>query len=298
MPGTDPTQYLADGGAVKPSNVGVEEAPAMPVKLYMPPGGGGMPVGGVDFQPEHPGHQLMPVMPQGQLGQPPQGAQAPQGMPPQGAPGQPPQGQPQGPQSNILQLTPQGQAMSAMRATPPGMPRMAGGGSTNPSVEEMRRAIAGAAKSSGMKEPVVANKQLTNMQDFYTSLGDRVNQGAADMQDLVESMPFKYDAGHRVFTDDSAKKNKPPYTIIRRVPYGNQPMRGDHPTLGPGMGKVLKDPDTGKTMRTPYEPGYYVRHKHGDGWSEFQIPESAIKGRVKMARGGLIGDIDIEERPL
>jgi len=291
MPGTDPMQYLADGGGVKPSNVGVEEAPAMPVKLYMPPGAGGMPVGGVDFQPEQPGHQMLPAMPQGQLGQPPQDAQAPQGMPPQGAPGQPPQGMPQGPQSNILQLTPQGQAMAAMRATPPGMPRMAGGGSINPSVEEMRRAIAGAAKSSGMKEPVVANKQLTNMQDFHTSLGDRVREGAANMQDLIESMPFKYDKGHRVFTDDSAKKNKTPYTIIRRVAYGNQPVV-DEKTL-----KARKDPQTGKTMRTPYEPGYHVRYQQGDDSSEFHIPESAIKGRV-MARGGRVGDISLEERPL
>jgi hypothetical protein len=589
MPGTDPMQYLANGGGVKPSNVGVEEAPAMPVKLYMPPGGGGMPVGGVDFQPENPGHQMLPAMPQGQLGQPPQGMQAPQGMPPQGAPGQPPQGMPQGPQSNILQLTPQGQAMSAMRATPPGMPRMAeggavtgsggidvhiplnaggastssggastsgggtstkslddtnslgsmltpqpyggndsgrnffgnamtstsrpatnnllrnttydinkpaqgsnmpyvpapqptspiaapqpasrpaqqeaverpaspltppaatvspsgsyqndqfvpdggsvpqqpvspqpaspiaapppvampkspsgglgglagpvakddafyqspeyrafqndpsnmigtmdmydspyfgsvgsgsigraqdaayrkykgiaepevkriggyapsmpgatgigaggnltglggllqnrsfatggvvkraAGGSTNPSVEEMRRAIAGAAKSSGMKEPVVANKQLTNMQDFHTSLHDRIRERATDMQDMVESMPFKYDKGHRVFTEDSAKKNKPPYTIIRRVPFGNQVVREE------GSLKARKDPQTGKTMRTPYEPGYHVRYQQGDDWSEFHIPESAIKGRVKMAGGGRVSDIDIEERPL
>ncbi len=296
MAGTDPMQYRADGGSIKPSNVGVEEAPDMPVKLYMPPGGEGeqgMPVGGVDFQPEAPGHQLS-LAPQGQPGQPPQGAQAPQGMPPQGALGQPPQGQPQGPRSNILQMTPQGQAMAAMRATPPqpAMPRMAEGGSTNPSVEEMRRAIAGAAKSAGMKEPVVANKQLTNMQDFHTSLGDKIRARAMDMQDMVESMPFKYDKGHRVFTEDSAKKNKAPYTIVRRVPFGNQVVREE------GTLRTVRDPQTGKAMRTPYEPGYHVRHEEGDDWSEFHIPESAIKGRVKMAGGGMVGDIDIEERPL
>lgn len=296
MAGMDPMQYRAAGGSIKPSNVGVEEAPDMPVKLYMPPGGEGeqgMPVGGVDFQPEAPGHQLSQV-PQGQLGMPPQGAQAPQGMPPQGAPGQPPQGQPQGPRSNILQMTQQGQAMAAMRATPPqpAMPRMAEGGSTTPSVEEMRRAIAGAAKSAGMKEPVVANKQLTNLQDFHTSLGDRIRARATDMQDMVESMPFKYDKGHRVFTDDSAKKNKAPYTIVRRVPFGNQVVREE------GTLRTVKDPQTGKAMRTPYEPGYHVRHEQGDDWSEFHIPESAIKGRVKMAGGGMVGDIDIEERPL
>lgn len=296
MSGMDPMQYRAAGGSIKPSNVGVEEAPDMPVKLYMPPGGEGeqgMPVGGVDFQPEAPGHQLS-LAPQGQPGQPPQGAQAPQGMPPQGALGQPPQGQPQGPRSNILQMTQQGQAMAAMRATPPqpAMPRMAEGGSTTPSVEEMRRAIAGAAKSAGMKEPVVANKQLTNMQDFHTSLGDKIRARAMDMQDMVESMPFKYDKGHRVFTDDSAKKNKAPYTIVRRVPFGNQVVREE------GTLRTVKDPQTGKAMRTPYEPGYHVRHEEGDDWSEFHIPESAIKGRVKMAGGGRVSDIDIEERPL
>lgn len=288
MTGRDPMQYRAEGGSIRPDNVGVEEAPAMPVKLYMPPSGGtvggGMPVGGVDFNPGQPGHQLM----QGQPGMPPQGAQAPQGMPPQGAPGQPPQGMPQGQQSNILQMTQQGQAMAAMR---PAMPQMAKGGSTTPSVEEMRRAIAGAAKSAGMKEPVVANKQLTNLQDTYTSLHDKIRSRAMDMQDMVESMPFKYDKGHRVFTEDSAKKNKPPYTIIRRVPFGNQVVREE------GSLKARKDPQTGKTMRTPYEPGYHVRHEQGEDWSEFHIPESAIKGRV-MAQGGRVSDIDIEERPL
>ena len=100
-------------------------------------------------------------------------------------------------------------------------------------------------------------------------------------------MPFKYEKGQRVFTEDSAKKNKPPYTIIERTLVGNQPMRADHPQLGPGLGKVMKDPDTGKAMRTPYEPGYRVRHEAGpDDWSEFHIPESAIRGDVEMAAGG------------
>ena len=152
------------------------------------------------------------------------------------------------------------------------------------------QAIGKAAESAGMKAPVTANKPLTNLQDVYTSLGDRVNQGAVEMQNLIESMPYKYDKGQRVFTADSVKKNKPPYTILRRVPYGNQPMREDHPNLQPGnkIGKPIIDPATGKTQRTPYEPGYHVRHDGGDGWTEFQIPESAIKGDVEMARGGLL----------
>jgi hypothetical protein len=151
-------------------------------------------------------------------------------------------------------------------------------------------AIGKAAESAGMKAPVTANKPLTNLQDVYTSLGDRVNQGAVEMQNLMESMPYKYDKGQRVFTSDSVKKNKPPYTILRRVPYGNQPMREDHPNLQPGnkIGKPIIDPATGKTQRTPYEPGYHVRHDGDDGWTEFQIPESAIKGDVEMARGGRV----------
>ncbi|CAB4240910.1 hypothetical protein UFOVP56_32 [uncultured Caudovirales phage] len=133
--GTDPMQYKAEGGAVEPANIGVEEAPEMQVKLYMPPGGdnqNGMPVGGVDFQPDQAGQQMLPAQ-QAPQGQPPQGApsqpQAPQGagMPQMGqAPAMPPTGgagAPTGPQSNILNMTPQGQAMSAMRASPPQQPR-------------------------------------------------------------------------------------------------------------------------------------------------------------------------------
>jgi len=105
------------------TNVGAEEAPNLPTKEYILPHGqhpGQLPVGGVDMQPAVPGQQLWPTQPPGQ--QPQQGQQ----QPPQGA--QPPQGGPQGqPQSNILQMTPQGQAMNAM--TPPQGPQaMADGG--------------------------------------------------------------------------------------------------------------------------------------------------------------------------
>jgi hypothetical protein len=151
-------------------------------------------------------------------------------------------------------------------------------------------AIGKAAESAGMKAPVTANKPLTTLQDFHTSLGDQVREGAVNMQKLVESMPYKYDKGQRVFTEDSAKRNKPPYTVLHRVPYGNQPMREDHPDLAPGnkIGNTIKDPVTGKTQRTPYEPGYRVRYEDGDKWSQFDIPESAIKGDVEMARGGRV----------
>jgi hypothetical protein len=164
------------------------------------------------------------------------------------------------------------------------MTRMADGGS----VDDMRRAIANAAKSAGMKAPVVANKNLTTMQDTYESLNDKVRKGATEMQDTIESMPHKYEKGQRVFTKDSAKKNKTPYTILYKYPFGGQPMREDHPKLPPGngIGKPIKDPATGKTKRTPYEPGYKVRSEQDGGWSEFHIPESAIVG--KLAAGGSV----------
>jgi hypothetical protein len=139
------TGHYAEGGEVKadePSHdemlahimlhgmsslkdVGANEAPNMHVKTYVPQGPGpGFPVGGVDFQPEVKGQQMLPGQPNApmgttppQLGQP-AGQMSPSGQPPAPAPG--------GPQSNILQMTPQGQAMAAMKATPP-MNKAAGG---------------------------------------------------------------------------------------------------------------------------------------------------------------------------
>ena len=167
----------AEGGAVEPGkdemlaslmmrktpnpvniqNVGVNEAPDMPVKAFVPPNGSngaGLPIGGVDFQPLQPGRQMLPQMPMGQLGQSPAmpgQSPAPAGQSP-AMPGQPPTPPKPGlPQSNILAMTPQGQAMQAMRPNPqpmpqrpgpampqrpamfqrPAMPRMARGGSTH-----------------------------------------------------------------------------------------------------------------------------------------------------------------------
>lgn len=182
-------------------------------------------------------------------------------------------------------MTQQGQALAAMRPNPapmkPGMPmpKMADGGS----VDDMRRAIANAAKSAGMKAPVVANKNLTTVDDFRQSLGDRVRERATNMQDTIESMPYKYDVGHHVFTEDSARKNWPPMKILAKRLSGNKPMREGDPFIG----KPIKDPATGKTKRTPYEPGYHVRLEHSpEEWSEFTIPESAIVG--KLAAGGSV----------
>jgi hypothetical protein len=148
--------------------------------------------------------------------------------------------------------------------------------------------IGKAAESSGMARPVTAAKDLTTLQDTHTMLGDLIRERVAEKQKLMESMPFKYNKGQRVFTEDSARKNRLPYEILDRTLYGNQPMRADHPVLGPNMGAVIKDPDTGKAMRTPFEAGYRVRSEGPEGWQEYVLPETAIKGDVEMARGGVV----------
>lgn len=114
------------------TKIGAMEAPNMNVKEYLPPKNDGtpMPVGGVDMSPQQTGDQLLPqslVPKQPPEGQPPQGAEQ-QGMPSPLGGGAPPQQAP----SNILQMTPQGQAMNAM--TPPkAPPQMADGGSVSSS---------------------------------------------------------------------------------------------------------------------------------------------------------------------
>ena len=127
---------FADGGNVDVAEVGVEEAPNLPVKAYSPfalDGDVEMPFGGVDMDPARQGGQLLsPQMAQNAQ----QGAQ--QQQPFNGPAPAPQQG------SNILQMTKQGQALSAMRPTPApakpaGMKR--GGKVTMPSTDSMRYAL-------------------------------------------------------------------------------------------------------------------------------------------------------------
>ena len=146
------------------------------------------------------------------------------------------------------------------------------------------KAIQKAATEAGMKAPQTAEKELTTLQDFHTSLGDRVRDRVAEANKMMEGFDYKYDKGQRVFTKDSAAKNKPPYTIIGRTRVGNRIVTED----GSIMGKKVIDPETGKAKRTPYEPGYKVRYENGDEWSEFDIPASAIVGDVEMAKGGAV----------
>jgi len=140
-------------------------------------------------------------------------------------------------------------------------------------------AIVKAAQSAGMNAPVTANKPLTTVQDFHTSIGDEVRRRSIDAKKEMDAFNYKYDKGQRVFTEDSAKKNKAPYEVIERYRHGNNLMWEGEPWTS----KKIIDPETGKAKRTPYEPGYRVRGEIG----EMILPESAIKGNVDMARGGL-----------
>jgi hypothetical protein len=152
------------------------------------------------------------------------------------------------------------------------------------------KAMSKAAESAGMKAPVTANKPLTTTQDFHTSLGDSIRQRVARDQAVMDSFNYKYDKGQRVFTEDSAQKNWPPMTVLSRALEGNRMMREDPNDF---LSKKIIDPETGKAKRTPPEPGYRVRLEHSpDNWSEFLIPESAIKGSVDMARGGFMRKVD------
>lgn len=126
----------ADGGNVDQSDVniaevGVNEAPNLPVKAYSPfatDESQGMPFGGVDMDNSQPGQQLMSQQQMQQVQQP-----APQSPTPPAAPA--PQGG-----SNILQMTPQGRAMSAMQPPQP-VGKKRGGKVTMPSTDGMRYAL-------------------------------------------------------------------------------------------------------------------------------------------------------------
>jgi len=170
----------AEGGAVLPieqvkaqlmnrfkglnqlQSIGAEEAPSMGIKAYvpttgspdagrMPVGGidtsqGDLPVGGIDMSKQQPGHQLMPSQPGQQpgMGQVPMADQPPMdSMPVKGAM------QPQQAGSNILSMTPQGQAMAALK--PQGLAK---GGSAK-SVDEMKAELA--AKKKAQAAPAASD---------------------------------------------------------------------------------------------------------------------------------------------
>ena len=174
--------HKAEGGNVQPSveqmrmalqnkgtfpkydiqSIGANEAPSMSPKYYIEPGNDGHPsVGGVDMNKLKPGMQL--VQQDAQAMQPPQGA--PQGGNNSSPLGAPPS--PQGGQSNILSMTPQGQALGAMTTQQPPNPMgMASGGSMHyaPSRPLSQSEISDMAErmvrqSKGLEMPSTTTKQ-------------------------------------------------------------------------------------------------------------------------------------------
>ena len=157
--------HKAEGGAVLPierikaqmmdkfkglsqlQSIGAEEAPSLGIKAYVPTSGspdanrmpvggidteyGDLPVGGIDMSKQQAGHQLMPNQPPAPAGMQQGMDQVPMGdMNPMGSTPPPQSG------SNILSMTPQGQAMAAMK--PQGLAK---GGSAK-SVKEMKEELA------------------------------------------------------------------------------------------------------------------------------------------------------------
>jgi len=112
-------------------SIGANEAPDLSPKYYIQPNkDGNLGVGGVDMDNITPGMQLVkqeiPNMNPPNSPNAPQAPQSPLGAPPS----------PQGGQSNILNLTPQGQALGAM--TPSQTPQGLAKGGTPKSVEDMK----------------------------------------------------------------------------------------------------------------------------------------------------------------
>ena len=157
------------------------------------------------------------------------------------------------------------------------MPWKAAGGGWAKAAKAIQKA---ATEAGAAKAPQTAEKDLTNIQDFHTSLMDKAREAAINAKKEMDAFDYKYDKGQRVFTEDSAKRNQAPYEIIERYRHGNKLMWEGEPWTS----KKIIDPATGKAKRTPYEPGYRVRGEVG----EFILPESAIKGDVEMAQGGAI----------
>jgi hypothetical protein len=157
-------------------------------------------------------------------------------------------------------------------------------------IKSASEAISNAAKSAGAKSaPLTAEKELTTIEDTYTSLADRVKERVGEANRMIENFSYSYEPGQYVFTERGAAKNLSPLQIIARVRAGNNPVYKVPGDLG--SGRVI-DPETGKTKRTPYEPGYVVRQKFDDGYNEFIIPESAIRGKVDLEPYGKGGIVD------
>jgi uncharacterized protein YidB (DUF937 family) len=153
-----------------------------------------------------------------------------------------------------------------------------------------KKAIEAAMKKAGQKKGQVADKDLTTLQDFHTSLGDRINERVREKMKLMESFDYSYKPGDRVFTEWSASNNYAPFEILRKT------ITDEGFVRDPKTSKILRDAEGNKVKREP-EPGYLIRHQlnfNGEDIDhQYVIPAKNIKGLVEpdepYKRGGPVG---------
>ena len=191
-------------------SIGANEAPSMGIKAYvptvgrpdngeMPVGGvdtskGDLPIGGIDMSQQQAGQQLMPNAPAGQqpgMDQVPQGDKIPTtdgtGMPPM------PNANPNQMGSNILSMTPQGQAMAAMK--PQGL---AEGG--QPSVDQMKAELAAKKDPSTEKRVTVAASGSGGVKGIVVPkhlIEGNPKAGAEGLKNMMDARAKVYGEEHR-----------------------------------------------------------------------------------------------------
>jgi hypothetical protein len=305
--------HKAEGGNVQPSlaqmkmalaqksnsvdlkSVGVNEAPNMFPKHFFPadvsdiglpsPGGvatpRGMPIGGIDMSTQQDGQQLMPNQPmQPQApGQPPEAGGLPPGAP--ANPGDP--GNPAGqapPMGNMLSMTPQGQAMSAMR--PQGL---AEGG--QPSVEAMKSEMA-AKDSSQDKRVTIKAEGSGGVKGIVVprhTLEGNAKSGAVGLHEMNEARSKVYGNEHRDPLTLSKMANQHKQTLTDHF---SKPIEEQHAAEEEATERLRKAKHLGKDANTldKSEKLDTVRHEHDEqGRSHIGFASKGVAGHALYTTG-------------
>jgi len=253
---------------IEMQNIGVNEAPNMSPKMYMPPeddeyqypspGGvamsNGMPIGGVDVNQQQPGQQLITDQ---------QSQQGVQGGLPGGAPqGGMPQDVPAGPtppSGNMLSMTPQGQAMQAMGGGnppgPPGAPPPPGmkkGGSAKEQKE-----LHFPPSPALMKSEIEAHAERMSRQMEGT---DNPNKKTIQQIKREKSLPIE-------ITQGAPKQDVPIIDWAKRKGSYSIGVPGD-PSRG---GLAFEEPNANKTNLENPKAGEYL-HSIGEEKLESPVP--------------------------
>ena len=275
--------HKAEGGNVQPSlsqmkmeiakkanpinlkNIGVDEAPGMFPKTFFPPdqeyggmptvGGvatpSGMPVGGVDTSQQQPGQQLMP-QPMAPLAPPEQQGGLPgQPPPPGGAPGGMPDMAPQGatpPMGNMLQMTPQGQALGAMGGPKPPQ-AMAKGGSAK-TVEQMKSEMAAKAPTDTGKRVTINAEGSGGVKGIVVprhTLEGNKKVGAVGLHEMNEARSKVYGDDHREPLNLGKMASMHKKTLEDHFA---KPIEEQHEAEEAALGRLREAKHIGKTANT------------------------------------------------